>query len=192
MQVASAAAQPSRPWPSLDAVGLVFLYAQLAAALWIVPEWSPSHLGEPTFLAGVSGVLTSLALIALRWLDVPRWPIERALLALFLGGMPFVYVASWMVAPQPGWLPVELLGVAIFVPLALLGWWRSPWFLAGGIAAHGLMWDLWHFGHSSYIPDWYAIGCLVADVGIGVYAATTILQLPAEASGPARGRRRSG
>jgi hypothetical protein len=186
MQVATAASQPSRPWPSLDTVGLAFLYAQLAAALWIVPDWSPSHLAEPPYLAAVSGVLTSLFLLALRWLDVRRWPIERMVLALFLGGMPFVYVASWIVAPQPGWLPVELLGVAVFVPLALLGLWRSPWFLAGGIAAHGLLWDLWHYGHSSYIPDWYAIGCMVADIGIGVYAATIILQLSGASVGAQR------
>jgi len=31
-------------------------------------------------------------------------------------------------------------------------------------------WDAWHHGRSSYIPDWYSAGCLVTDLGVGVFA----------------------
>jgi hypothetical protein len=152
-----------------DLLGLACLYAQLGASLWIVPDWSPS--AEPVYLAAVGGVATSVFIAILRAAGMRGSAVERTALALFLGGMPLVYVASWLVAPAPGWLGIELVGVAIFVPLAVLGMTRSAWFLAAGIVAHGLGWDLWHYGHTPFVPDWYTIGCLVADVGIGIYAA---------------------
>jgi hypothetical protein len=66
--------------------------------------------------------------------------------------------------------------VAIFVGAAALGWRGSIWWLALGIAAHGLLWDLWHYGRTAFVPDWYTVGCLVTDVSLGVYVA---LQAPA-------------
>jgi hypothetical protein len=157
-----------------DLGGLACLYAQLIASWWIVPDWSLSHLGEPVFLAAIGGIATSVSIALLRLSGMRGSSAERALLALFLGAMPFVYVASWLVSPEPGWLGIELVGVMIFVPLAVLGATRSAWFLAGGIAAHGLLWDVWHHGRTSFVPDWYTIGCLVADVGIGLYTATQV------------------
>jgi hypothetical protein len=157
-----------------DLAGLACLYAQLVASWWIVPDWSLSHVGEPVFLAAIGGVATSVSIALLRLSGMRGSSAERALLALFLGGMPFVYVASWLVAPEPGWLGIELVGVMIFVPLAVLGATRSAWYLAGGIAAHGLLWDVWHHGRTTFVPDWYTIGCLVADVGIGLYTATQV------------------
>ena len=148
---------------------LACLYAQLVASVWIVPPWSTWRLGEPVILAAIGGIATSLFIALLRLAGMRGAALERAVLALFLGGMPLVYVSSWLVAPEPGWLGIELLGVAIFVPLAVLGALRSARFLGLGILAHGLGWDLWHYGHTTFIPSWYAIGCLVADVGIGLY-----------------------
>lgn len=157
-----------------ELVAFAFLYGQLVASLWIVPDWSPSHLGEPPYLAAVGGVATSLFIAVLRASGMRGSSIERIALALFLGAMPFVYVASWLVAPAPGWLPIELVGIAIYVPLAILGMTRSAWFLAVGIVAHGIVWDLSHYGHTPFVPDWYAVGCLVADIGIGVYTALEV------------------
>ena len=157
-----------------ELVAFAFLYGQLVATLWIVPDWSPSHLSEPPYLAAVGGVATSLFIVVLRASGMRGSPIERIALAVFLGVMPFVYVGSWLVAPAPGWLPIELLGVAIYVPLAILGMTRSAWFLAVGIVAHGIVWDLSHYGHTPFVPDWYAVGCLVADIGIGVYTALEV------------------
>jgi hypothetical protein len=68
---------------------------------------------------------------------------------------------------------IELLGLVVYVALAVLGLKVSPWFLVVGIAAHGLAWDSWHY-HSAYIPNWYAIACLLADIGLSVYIAARI------------------
>ena len=172
-----------------DVTAFGFLYAQLLITLRIVPDWSPVHIAEPVYLASVAAVATAVSITLIRLSGRRGAWIERLLLASFLGGMPLVYVLSWMLSPQPGWLPIELVGVVLFGSAALLGMSRSAWFLAAGIAAHGLFWDLWHYDHTTFIPNWYTIGCLIADVGIGVYAA---LQAPAFDAGDNRGSTRQG
>jgi hypothetical protein len=94
--------------------------------------------------------------------------------------MPLIYVASWLVSrgggAHQGWLWVELLGVPLYGALAVVGLKRSPWFLVVGIAAHGVAWDSWHYyANTGYIPSWYAIGCFLVDVGLGIYIAARIL-----------------
>ncbi len=159
-----------------DVMAFTFLYAQLFAAQWLVPDWSLAHLVEPVYQASAAVVVTVVGITLIRLSGRRGSWSERLLLALFLGAMPFVYVLSYLRAPQPGWLPIELFGIVLYVVPAVLGMRRSAWYLAGGILAHGLLWDLSHFDHTAFIPNWYAIGCLIADIGLGVYAA---LQVPA-------------
>src|SRR5207253_2639220 len=81
------------------------------------------------------------------WLGSRAVKFERAWLAAFLVGMPLVYVLGWFVARDraaSSWIWVELLGLALFAAFAALGLKKSPWFLAIGIAGHGLAWDSWH------------------------------------------------
>jgi len=56
----------------------------------------------------------------------------------------------------------------------MLGLKRSPWFLAIGIVLHGVAWDIWDYRNSTYMPDWYAIACLAADLTIGAYVAARV------------------
>jgi hypothetical protein len=72
-----------------------------------------------------------------------------------------------------GAIELEVFGIAVFVALAVAGWFRSPWFLVIGIAGHGVAWDLWHHG-ALVVPSWYALGCLVADLALAAYAATQV------------------
>lgn len=69
---------------------------------------------------------------------------------------------------------VEILGMTIFVALAVLGLKHSPWFLAIGMVAHGLTWDIWQYRNSTYIPDWYVIACLTVDLAFGAYVAARV------------------
>ena len=162
------------PTYSRDVLGFALLFAQLAFTVWIIPDWSPSHLAEPPFLAGISGIAVTLAILMLRFTGRRGSRLERGVLAVFLGGMPLIYVASWLLAPQPGWLAIELLAVPVFGTLAVLGVRRSPWFLAAGIAAHGLAWDLWHHGRTTFIPDWYVVGCCGVDLALAAYVALEV------------------
>jgi hypothetical protein len=61
---------------------------------------------------------------------------------------------------------------SVYAGLALFGLRGRPWLIVVGIAAHGLAWDAWHMHPPSrYIPGWYAVGCLLADIGLSIYLA---------------------
>ncbi len=143
------------------------------AALFMVPSWH-GELTEICRLAGIAAMVTILVLVGARFAGRVRIPIELTMSALFLAGMPLIYVIRWWEVRGGGgpseWLWVELAGIPIYVGLTALGLRRSPWFLVAGIAAHGIAWDAWHwiFG-SAYMSNWYSIGCLLCDVGIALY-----------------------
>jgi hypothetical protein len=92
--------------------------------------------------------------------------------------MALVYVMRYLFASTGGganhWLWVEILSVLIFAALAVLSVTSSPWFLAVGIALHGLAWDSWHYRNSPYMPDWYTLACLAMDITLGAYVAARV------------------
>lgn len=144
-------------------------------ALYRIPWQVP---GDPCLLAAAitGGIVTCLWLT--RWRGLHGLKFERNLLAGFLVLMPLVYVARCLFASTGRaanyWLWVETLSVPIFAALAVLGVKRSPWFLAIGMVLHGLAWDSWHYGNSTYIPDWYVIACLAVDLAFGAYVAARV------------------
>jgi hypothetical protein len=160
----------------MDTVAIALLVLSTAGSLLLVPDIRAADLIEPTIQAALTTPVVFTALLVMR---LRGWrPIaERRLLALFLGMMPTVYLlAGALHGITPSWLAVEVIGQIFFAAVALAGLWWSPWFLVTGIAAHGLLWDLPHHGRAPFMADWYAIGCLVVDVGWAGYAA---LRVPA-------------
>ncbi|HEY6938391.1 MAG TPA: hypothetical protein VI424_14625 [Terriglobales bacterium] len=142
-------------------------------ALYMVPSWRA--LGDPFLLGAVGGAVTVVCLWLTRWRGAMKF--ERAWLAAFLAGMPLIYVMGWFVARDhvaSSWMWVELLGLAIYAAFAVLGLKKSAWFLAIGIAGHGLAWDAWHYKNSAYVPDWYAVACLLVDVALAAYVAARV------------------
>src|SRR6267378_7774566 len=75
---------------------------------------------------------------------------------------------------RSSWIWVELLGLALFAAFAALGLKNSTWFLAIGIASHGVAWDSWHYKNSAYVPNWYAVACLLVDLTLGAYVAARV------------------
>jgi hypothetical protein len=144
-------------------------------ALYRVP-WQVSR--DPCLLAAAATVVIVTCLWLTRWRRLRGVIFERNLLAAFLVGMPLVYIARYLFASTGRvanyWFWVEVLGTTIFAALAVLGVKRSPWFLAIGMVLHGLAWDTWHYRNSTYIPDWYAIACLVVDLAFGAYVAARV------------------
>ena len=139
------------------------------ALMRIVPGLPFMHLDDPNHWGVLGFALTLIVLIGLWLRDIRGSRAERDLFVLFLVGMPIIYLADWFrFGGEPIWLAVEIVGALIYWTLAYLAVRRSPWFLAGGIAAHAL-WDAWHYGSSTYVPDWYVIGCVVIDVAVGIY-----------------------
>ena len=161
-----------------EKLALGFAAALTAISLYLVPSWQAAFT-DPCHIAGILSTGTIVLLIVTRHLGRSGIVIERRFLALFLAGMPLVSVATWLVTrgagAGSGWLWVEIAGVPLYTALAIFGLMRSPWLLAGGIVAHGVAWDSWHyFTKTAYLPTWYAIGCFLVDVGLGLYIATRI------------------
>jgi hypothetical protein len=160
---------------ALERIALGIATALTGAALCLVQGWS--ELSDPCTLASIAGGVTLILMYVARWRGDAWIPFERGVLALFLAGMPVIYLARWLMFrpadSQPVWLAVELVGLGIFGLLTVLGLKRSPWFLVIGIAGHGIVWDLSHLT-SAYIPSWYTIMCMLVDVGLGLYTAARI------------------
>lgn len=153
-------------------IALVAAAACTAAALYGVPSWD---LTDVRVLALLVAVATIVLLGLTRLAGAAGVSVERAFIALFLAGMPVVYVVSWSAHGTDGaWLAVELAGLLLYGGLAVAGWRHAPWLLAAGVAAHGLAWDAWHLVGPPYIPPWYALGCLLVDVGVAAYVATRL------------------
>jgi len=164
---------------SREGVFLVLLVAATVIAFLGVPaaSWRESPF-DPCHIAAVGGVASTATLIVTWFMGDRAVRFEPLLAAGFLFVMPPIYVASVLMSPPLGslapWLYVELAAVPVYGALAVAGYRGRPALLALGIAAHGIAWDAWHYGHSSYIPDWYAIACLELDVGMALYIATRI------------------
>ena len=141
---------------------------QLIAAAGAPALW-PAQLSEPIYLAHVATRLTTSVLIVARLF---KWSpsFEKLQLALFLAGMPVIYLWCAALRGTASDVRTELLGLVLFAPCAVLGHVRWSWLLPAGIAAHGFAWDVWHHG-SSYVSDWYANACLGVDIGFGLYGA---------------------
>jgi hypothetical protein len=153
-------------------IALVAAAALTAAALYGVPSWELTDVRVLAFLVA-GGTIVLLALTRLA--GSAGVALERAWIALFLAGMPVVYVVRCVAHRAGGaWLAVEIAGLLLYAGLAAAGWRGAPWLLAAGVAAHGIAWDAWHLAGSSYMPHWYALGCLLVDVGVGAYAATRL------------------
>ena len=158
----------------MNIAGMAVLILSTCAALLVAPDIHLADLGEPAIGATLGTPIILAALVGFRLAGLPSI-FERRLLALFLVMMPTVYLSSLALhgggAPWPA---VEIVGQLIFAVLAIAGLQASGWYLAVGIGAHGLAWDLWHHGRTTFIPDWYTVGCLIVDVGWAVYAASRV------------------
>jgi hypothetical protein len=152
---------------------LVAAVLAAAVALRLVPSWHGS-MTEVCRIAGVAAVLTIGVLVVCRFVGPRARGVERTTSALFLAGMPLVYVGRWLEVDgaSPAALGLEVVGLVVFGSLAAVGLRRVPWLVVAGIAAHGLGWDAghWLFG-PTFMFDWYAVACLLCDVGLSVYLA---------------------
>lgn len=143
--------------------------------LYVVPSWRA--VVDPFLLATVATAVTAACLWLTQWLGSRAMKFERVWLAAFLVGMPLIYVMGWLAARNhaaSSWIWVELLGLVLFAVFAVLSLKNSPWFLAIGITGHGVAWDSWHYRNSAYVPDWYAVACLLVDLALGAYVAARV------------------
>lgn len=161
-----------------SAIGFLVLILATISLFWVVPALPFAHLDDPSHW-GVIGYGVVFGLVVAKWLQVgAAQKRERRVMVALLVAMPLIYVANWLrFGGENIWLLIELIGTLIYWSVAFLAAKRFPWVLAPGIAAHAL-WDLWHYGQGSYVPDWYVIGCIIIDVSLGFYVWTQFKNKP--------------
>ncbi|MBI3270835.1 MAG: hypothetical protein HYZ53_17665 [Planctomycetes bacterium] len=165
---------PSAPGPAADRLGTVALLVSCGAAVLLLPDLPFRHMDDLCYLAVVLSVPFLVALPALRHAGAAGLRAERALLAVFLTLMPLVYLGRCRQVGGGGWIWPEVLGLVGYGSLAVLGFFRYAVLLPAGIAAHGVLWDSWHYGNTGLVPDWYAVVCALVDLGVAAYAATRL------------------
>src|SRR5262249_20721954 len=156
----------------LEPVAFVLLFIVLYYALVVLAPDSALHDSTAETLAGGAAVLVAVALLVLPRLPQRRWNLERSIYAAFLAAMPFIYLAAALKLGSSSDIATELVGVPVFVGLAVFGYYKSFLALGLGLAAHGLGWDLWHHGSSSYIASWYPFACLLIDLALAFLVVT--------------------
>ena len=156
-----------------ESSAFVLLFVALAYSLAaLAPRTALTDFGRPESLAGNATVLVSFAFLFLRVLPKRRLKIERAVYALFLTGMPLIYFAAAYMSGSRNDLALEIVGVLIFVGLAVFGYCKSYLTLGFGIMAHGVCWDSWHHRSHPYVASWYPMACLLADLALGFLVVT--------------------
>lgn len=113
-------------------------------------------------------IMSALAFLLSRFV---REILGRALLVILLFVAAGAYVGFATVgAPGSVWLLVEVAHVIAFGAFALLGWSRSPYWVAAGWALHPL-WDGWHLvgPGSGFTPPFYAIACVSFDWVVALF-----------------------
>jgi uncharacterized protein DUF6010 len=156
-----------------EPVAFLLVFLALGYAFAVLPPRSALYdLFAPETHAAWASVVVALALLLLRLLPRRRLRLERFIYAIFLAGMPFIYLAAALKLGSGSGMAMELVGVPVFTGLAAYGYYKSFPVLGLGIAAHGLGWDLWHHGSVTYIAGWYPLACLVIDLALGFLAMT--------------------
>lgn len=123
------------------------------------------------------------ALAALSLWLIRRYEVRsrQKLMSVWLILAALIYVGFAMRTSSAQWWWTELAGVAVFVPLALLGLKYSTWLLAAGWAGHGL-WDVglhsgyWAGQRAGFVPVWYPGACLGFDLLIAGYLAAGLMR----------------
>src|SRR5262245_59262358 len=127
----------------LEPVAFVLLFIALYYALVVLAPHSALY-DFPTAetLAGLVTVVVAVALVVLRCLPQRRLRFERLIYAGFLAAMPFIYLAAAFKRGSSFDIAIELVGVPVFVGLAVFCYYQSFLALALCLRTHGLGWDL--------------------------------------------------
>ena len=98
--------------------------------------------------------------------------MARDATAILLTLIAAIYVGFSLASNGRLALTRQVAGCLFFVALALLGLWLNWWFLAAGLALHGV-WDFLHHGQRSrgIVPSWYGPFCAVYDAAVALFVA---------------------
>lgn len=115
-------------------------------------------------MAYVIGIVLALGVFAFaRW---TRFDRDRAFYPTVVGVVASYYVLFATMSGAEDALVVELIVMAVFVVVAVLGFRFNAWLVVAALAAHGLF-DMVHgrFVANPGVPEWWPAFCLTFDVG---------------------------
>lgn len=101
---------------------------------------------------------------------------DRSFYATVLAVIASTYGLFAVMGGSTSTLLLESMPIAAFLVLSVLGFKFSPWFLVGGLLAHGIF-DFFH-GHviaNAGVPAWWPMFCLSYDATAAAYLAGLIL-----------------
>lgn len=101
---------------------------------------------------------------------------ERGFYPVVLIVIATLYLLFAAMANSTGSLVAEAIPALVFVAMAVLGFWKTPWFVVAGLALHGVF-DFFHHAviENPGVPVWWPSWCLAYDVVAAAYLATLIL-----------------
>lgn len=154
---------------NIEKISISLVFVATLSMVFIVPENPAFHLDDPNYWGVIGYCAVFLVVLFMRILGNQTIKQEKILLTIFLAAMPLIYIADWLRFDRKSfWIWIEIVGLFIYVLMAILSTRRRIILLGIGIAAHGL-WDLFHFNQQLYVPNWYVIACAVVDCAAGFY-----------------------
>jgi hypothetical protein len=121
-----------------------------------------------TFIEIIIGVILAIGFILFAKRS-KTYRGEKVSYAIGLGIAALIYVVFGFFSSSNYWILIELGGLLIYIPFAILGVRFSGWFLSFGWLLH-VVWDLvLHNQPLNFVPDFYPSVCLGFDVLIAVY-----------------------
>jgi len=105
------------------------------------------------------------------------WDRDRAFYSTVLVVVATYYALFAVVAGSMQALGAEMLPIAVFIAASVVGFRRSMWLVAVGLAAHGVF----DFAHGHWItnpgvPAWWPSFCAAYDVTAGAFLAWLLLR----------------
>ena len=124
------------------------------------------------YLAGTIVALAIVAVAALTGLDRGRSFSPTALIVI-----AFYYVLFAVIGGSMQTIASELIIALGFLVLAVIGFRRSMWLVAAGIAGHGVF-DLFHnlAIRNSGMPVWWPGFCATVDILLGAWLAVGLFR----------------
>ena len=119
----------------------------------------------------------ALALVVLLFTNVVGFDRERSFYPTVLIVIASYYDLFAVMGGSTRALLSELIGTAMFLALAALGFKRNLWLVVIGLVGHGLF-DLVHSGliANAGVPRWWPMFCATFDITAGGYMAWRLRQ----------------
>ncbi len=116
-----------------------------------------------------------LAAASMAWLWFAPVPDRRTAEGVVLAIVAAIYIGFALAERHAGNLIIEVMFASVIFTVVFIGLQHSAYWLAAGLAAHGV-WDLLHH-HSRpvlgtrEVPRWYPPACLVYDFPMAAFVA---------------------